>query len=419
MRNNNINLDKNFASLGSFWTYMLEGTARKEAFALSTLSTFTRIKESSINCLCSLMNNNINSQVFTNKELDISPTDFSKVRISNNKYVIDANGEYLLIKLDTNSYFIKYITLIDEGVFKYFINGIDFVNCDEGLLFLKKDIITIKNYNFIINGTYKFNSEENKYILRAYTGIDNSYLGYNTSIINSYIGGSNQSLVDFNLFLNAFLGCKIISKSGVLKNIITINNIKYGDIYCTKIYVFDTFVEQVKQNTVLELFNTLTIDQYYPKNTIIDQKIKIFMPNSYEDISYFYSKDTVIIDGSLTITDYAWKKSGYSESDLIIDINNEQLDASNTDLQTKILNTNKSGTKFIIIKLLTDKYLDVADYYASNLKINNIPIQSLINLIYQQAPLGYILKIRYGKTDNLNADSNRFFDIELNPNIYK
>ena len=143
------------------------------------------------------------------------------------------------------------------------------------------------------------------------------------------------------------------------------------------------------------------------------------MPNSYEDISYFYSKDTVITDGSLTITDYAWKKSGYSESDLTIDINNEQLDASNTDLQTKILNTNKSGTKFIIIKLITDTYLDIGNYTASNLKINNIPIQSLINLIYQQAPLGYILKIRYGKTDNLNADSNRFFDIELNPNIYK
>lgn len=292
MRDIAINLDKNFASLGSFWLKQFFGKEKEHIRTLSTLGIYNNLHTIRENYKNNLQG--IPIQSVTNTRIAISASDIITVNDSN------------VVKLPfTEKIKIKYIKPINLKADKpiIYIAGIDFVQTKDALEFTldssssgqviqnlfwdtpeldsknlteeeKENILAEfkqRDIEFLINGEYLPGAKEMEYQLKCIVGVDKMPLRF-AKYITNYIGGANQSPRHLELAINAMLGCTILDRAGTLDSVVSFKD--------TLGYSKLKFKEGFTEDIYYPIPSDLKPNTYYKKESIICPFVKIYCLNN-------------------------------------------------------------------------------------------------------------------------------------------
>lgn len=199
---------KTFSDAGSFYISDMKGAARHQAISFVAAGQNTGMRNAIENIIHNLSNDG--DFVYTCSNYDYI---FYQEDIDNTETLPTLN-----CKLDIDISSID-ITTKDNKAYQL-IAGIDFVQVRDiepssslygryiKLKFTSTDIVGSKLCNIAlnrlnINGVFTRDHFIRQSLLKSYTQVSTSYLGKNTEIINSYVGGSDQSPAQLGYALNA------------------------------------------------------------------------------------------------------------------------------------------------------------------------------------------------------------------------
>ena len=263
MRDIGINLDKNFATLGSFWQKQFFGEEKQHAKTLSSLGVYNNLHTIRENFKNNVQN--IAEQYITNHYTKLpTPLDLEKgykipftqpIKISHIKPIIKTSPKSI------------------------YLAGFDFRQTKDSLIFKENPINLFgEALEVNINGEYKLTADEMQYRLKCVAGIDNMQLGYRTQYINDYIHGANQSPVHFELMLNASLGCNILQRAGTIAKVIENTEAEYTRYIFEEGFIEDVYYpishlhsvsSKLNQRDILDKYITITT-QYNDEESIME-----------------------------------------------------------------------------------------------------------------------------------------------------
>ena len=201
-------IDINFSRLGSFWNTQLTDKSRKEARIVASLPLYWHGKTYIENIINNLSGNG--NQKVTNYKLDLSNYNYTVIESPDTGYNLKINN---LNEFDSITS-VSYIDINNNTLVVKKDPNIELVKTSDGqniksITIVDLNINDVKDKIIFIDATYFLKSNKYSFILDNLLGLDNIPCDERIKYISNYIAGYNQSIDDFEVFLNVLLGCKL------------------------------------------------------------------------------------------------------------------------------------------------------------------------------------------------------------------
>lgn len=328
-----LNVNKNIATLGSFWNRQMCLKGRKQAKAISNIG----LRTYALTKLQNAINNykNENELLFvTNEVIDLSQVKISKqtVSIETNVKIADQNENVTVsdgsptgvievkIYSGESSSQITTVYPFSKGVqitkiYTYpsddiydsskltLLPNIDFWQTNQSIIFKSNvDVDKLFSNGYIsYDGIILSNSKAGQSLYKGMmSAIDNMPCGEKAQLIANYVNGYNQSLKDFELMLNAIVDAPILLESNAAKltyigdqngqlSDSDITNPLYVDMSQNAYYCFEDTISKkhfvIKSNCPKNFSDfSLNVGDTVPKGWVIDYPIKCFYKESIDSL---------------------------------------------------------------------------------------------------------------------------------------